>query len=63
MLDNEVLLTSDRDGIGFDAVQAALDGRPPEARSFRNEDDMEGPRDAGASCVDAVADICEAAAA
>ena len=27
-----------------DAVRAALRHRPPEARSFGNEDDMEGPR-------------------
>ena len=26
------------------AVRAALKARPPERRSFRNEDDMEGPR-------------------
>ena len=27
-----------------DAVRAALSHRPPEARSFGNEDDVEGPR-------------------
>ncbi len=29
-----------------DAVRAALLGRASEARSFRNEDDLEGPRGA-----------------
>ncbi len=27
-----------------DAVRAALQSRPAEARAFRNEDDVEGPR-------------------
>jgi hypothetical protein len=29
-----------------EAVRAALQGRPDEARSFGNEDDVEGPRPA-----------------
>lgn len=45
--DPEVDLSPDAPRRMDQAVRAALSRRPPEPRSFGNEDDVEGPRTSG----------------